>query len=214
VSELHQPIDGSQARGLILPYIVLRDFLDEETVAGLLDYAISHQSDFEPTEVGRTFDPSYRVSMVLRGLGSFRPILQTKLFDLMPSILTKMRVKPIEEPKLETQLVAHGDGAFYKRHTDTLTDKYHDAKQIRMLSGIYYFNAEPKAFTGGALRLHAIGGKEGENFVDIEPVRNSLLVFLAWAPHEVLPVSCPSKRFIDSRFAVNCWVHGKKPETP
>ena len=81
-----------------------------------------------------------------------------------------------------------------------------------VLSGVYYFNAEPKAFTGGALRLHAIGGKNGENFVDIEPVRNGLLVFPAWAPHEVLPVSCPSKRFINSRFAINCWVWYKRTD--
>jgi Rps23 Pro-64 3,4-dihydroxylase Tpa1-like proline 4-hydroxylase len=62
-----------------------------------------------------------------------------------------------------------------------------------------YFHAEPKAFTGGALRLYAIGRKEDEDFVDIEAVRNSLLVFPSWAPHEVTPVSCPSKRFSSTR---------------
>jgi Rps23 Pro-64 3,4-dihydroxylase Tpa1-like proline 4-hydroxylase len=107
--------------------------------------------------------------------------------------------------------VAHGDGAFFTRHFDTIRANDSDQKRIRVLSGVYYFNAEPKAFTGGALRLHAIGGKEGENFVDIEPARNSLVVFLSWAPHEVLPVSCPSKRFIDSRFAINYWVRVMKP---
>jgi Rps23 Pro-64 3,4-dihydroxylase Tpa1-like proline 4-hydroxylase len=214
-ADLRQSGEGHVfTRGLMPPYIVLRDFLDEETVAGLLDHAISHQSDFTPTELGSAaVDPSSRVSMGLRDLGKFRQVLKTKILDLVPSFVTEMRTTPVEEPKLEIELVAHGDGAFYLRHIDTDTAHYQDIKQIRVLSGVYYFNAEPKAFTGGALRLHAIGGKEGENFVDIEPVRNSLLVFLAWAPHEVLPVSCPSKRFIDSRFAINCWVHGKKPGT-
>jgi Rps23 Pro-64 3,4-dihydroxylase Tpa1-like proline 4-hydroxylase len=122
-------------------------------------------------------------------------------------------VSPIAEPTLENELVAHGDGAFYKRHIDTKTADYQDVERIRVLSGVYYFYTEPKAFTGGALRLYTIGGKEGENFVDIEPVRNSLIVFLSWVPHEVLLTYCPSKRFVDSRFAINCWIHGKKPGT-
>jgi SM-20-related protein len=79
-----------------------------------------------------------------------------------------------------------------------------------VLSGVYYFHAEPKAFTGGALRLYAIGG-QGERYVDIEPTHNSLLMFPSWAPHEVMPVRCPSRRFVDSRFAINCWVHRAKP---
>lgn len=221
-ADLQQSSKGNALdRGLIPPYIVLRDFLDEETVAELLDYTISHQSDFAPTRVfvpttasqNQDSDPPYRVSTGLRNLGKFRKVFQTKILDLVPRFVTEMRATPVEEPKCETELVAHGDGAFYKRHIDTVTASYQDTELIRVLSGVYYFNTEPKAFTGGALRLHAIGGKKGENSVDIAPLRNSLLVFLAWAPHEVLPVSCPSKRFIDSRFAVNCWVHGKKPGT-
>jgi Rps23 Pro-64 3,4-dihydroxylase Tpa1-like proline 4-hydroxylase len=27
-----------------------------------------------------------------------------------------------------------------------------------------------------------------------------------------MPVSCPSQRFIDSRFAINCWVRCDKSE--
>jgi SM-20-related protein len=205
---------AESARGLLPPYFVLRDFLDEAMVTGLLDYAVSRQSDFKPNGVGpKTLDPSVRVSMGLRDLGTFSPVLNAKVLGLLPTISAQLRVRPIDEPSLETDLVAHGDGAFFKRHIDTKTAHYRDIDRIRVLSGVYYFNAEPKAFTGGALRLHAIGGEAGENFVDIEPARNSLLVFLSWAPHEVLPVSCPSRRFIDSRFAINCWVHGKKPGT-
>jgi SM-20-related protein len=204
---------GTSARGLMPPYIALRDFLDDETVADLLNYVTSHESDFAPTKTEGGYDPSNRRSMSLHDIGKFRQVLKTKILDLVPSILTEMRATSIEDPKLETQLVAHGDGAFYTRHIDTKTVHYADSDRIRVLSGVYYFNAEPKAFTGGALRLYAIGGTEGENFVDIEPLRNSLLVFLAWAPHEVLPVSCPSKRFIDSRFAINCWVRGKRPRS-
>jgi Rps23 Pro-64 3,4-dihydroxylase Tpa1-like proline 4-hydroxylase len=51
------------------------------------------------------------------------------------------------------------------------------------------------------------GGKVSGAFVDIEPANDTLVFFPSWYPHEVLPVSCPSGRFEDSRFAINCWVH-------
>lgn len=198
-------------RGLIPPYLVLRDFLDEATVAALLDYALSREFDFTPTRLGsNAIDPSFRVSTGLRDLGDYREILKAKILSVLPSLIAQLQINPLDSPKLETQLVAHGDGAFYKRHIDTRTSDHEDINQIRILSGVYYFNVEPKAFTGGALRLYAIGNN-GEEFIDIAPVRNSLLVFPSWAPHEVRPVNCPSKRFIDSRFAINCWLLCKKP---
>jgi len=46
--------------------------------------------------------------------------------------------------------------------------------------------------------------------VNIEPGRNGPLMFPSWAPHEVMPVNCPSGRFADSRFAINCWVYRRK----
>jgi SM-20-related protein len=192
-------------------HLVLRDFLDGATVAGLLDYALSRQSDFAPTRLAsKAVDPLFRVSTGLRELDGYRQILKAKILGLVPSLISQLRVTPFDAPKLETELVAHGDGAFYKRHVDTQTLRRREAIGIRVLSGVYYFHVEPKAFTGGALRLYAIGSNNDENFVDIEPVNNSLLVFPSWAPHEVRPVSCPSKRFIDSRFAINCWLRRQK----
>jgi Rps23 Pro-64 3,4-dihydroxylase Tpa1-like proline 4-hydroxylase len=78
-----------------------------------------------------------------------------------------------------------------------------------VLSGVYYFHRRPRAFTGGELRLYAIG--DPDRFVDIEPTHNTLLVFPSWAPHEVRPVSCPTGQFMDSRFAINCWLHARRP---
>jgi len=205
--------EGHAPRAIMPPYLVLRDFLDEADVAGLLDYAQARQADFAPTRLGsKAVNPAIRVSTGLGELGGYRRILKTKIFGLLPSLIAQLRVTPFENPRLETELVAHGDGAFYKRHIDTRTNRDDDLDHIRVLSGVYYFHAEPKGFSGGALRLHAIGSKDGENFVDIEPIRNGLLVFPSWAPHEVMPVSCPSKRFVDSRFAINCWVHRQKAD--
>jgi SM-20-related protein len=199
----------ARPRSLMPPFVVLRDFLDAATVAGLLDYALSRQSDFTATRLeSNAVDPSIRVSTALRELGAYRQILKRKILELLPGLITQLRVTPFDGAKLETELVAHNDGAFYKRHIDTQTAS--DRQSIRVLSGVYYFHAEPKAFSGGALRLYAIGDFRESVFADVEPVRNTMLVFPSWAPHEVRPVSCPSRRFIDSRFAVNCWVYRRK----
>jgi Rps23 Pro-64 3,4-dihydroxylase Tpa1-like proline 4-hydroxylase len=108
---------------------------------------------------------------------------------------------------VELNLVANNDGAFFKRHIDTFMGNARTASD-RVLSAVYYFYAEPKAFSGGTLRLHSFGTTEHEGaFVDVQPEQNMLLAFPSSALHEVLPISCPSKRFSDSRFNVNCWVH-------
>jgi len=207
-SELQQSGTKSRIlRNIMPPYLVLRDFLDEATVAGLLDHALAHETEFAATRTGYGENggvkPHIRVSVGTRDLGPFRPILKAKISALVPDWVEKLRVTPVESPKLETELVAHNDGAFYKRHIDTQTAS--DRNHLRVLSAVYYFHAEPKAFSGGPLRLHAIGSADAP-FVDVQPERNSLLVFPSWAPHEVMPISCPSRRFIDSRFAINCWV--------
>lgn len=201
-------------RTVMPPYLVLRDFLPIETVAGLLDYALAHEADFKPTGVGRTREDAVqsaiRSSLGTHEFGPFRPILKTKVSEQAPDLAARLGTRFPISPKFELQLVAHNDGAFYKRHIDTQTAS--DMQAIRVLSAVYYCHAEPKAFSGGALRLYAIGNPAQPTFIDIEPTHNSLLVFPSWAPHEVMPIDCPSKRFADSRFAVNCWVYRTKSE--
>lgn len=111
-----QSSGNSLARGLIPPYVVLPNFLDEDMVAGLLDFAVSRRSDFTPATVGQSaiLDPSYRVATVLRDLGKFKQLFNKKILELVPSLVNEMRATPVVEPNLETQLVAHGDGAFFK----------------------------------------------------------------------------------------------------
>jgi Rps23 Pro-64 3,4-dihydroxylase Tpa1-like proline 4-hydroxylase len=100
------------------------------------------------------------------------------------------------------ELVAHGDGAFFARHFDTTA--HH---RRRIISTVYYFHALPKAFSGGVLRLHSMAatGRDG-TFIDIPPDYDTLVFFPSMFPHEVLPVKSPSGKFLDSRFAINCWI--------
>jgi SM-20-related protein len=198
---------------ILPPHRVIDALLDEASVETLLELALSRQADFEPTRVGRRdnarLNPAFRTSLVLRPREALAQLFETRLRGLAPVLTAGMRLSAFEASAIELELVAHGDGAFYKRHIDTQTGG--DAMSQRILSGVYYFNHRPKAFTGGALRLYAIG--DYGRFIDVEPEHNRLLVFPSWAPHEVMPVSCPSGAFIDSRFAVNCWVRRRAPSS-
>jgi Rps23 Pro-64 3,4-dihydroxylase Tpa1-like proline 4-hydroxylase len=199
-------------RSAMLPHLVLHDFLDRETVRALLDYTLAHEADFRPSAVARQkekqFNEDIRRSLVTWELGPFRPLLRTRMLELLPRLATELRVTPVEDPTLELELVAHNDGGFLKSHIDTQIAS--ESTTIRVLSGVYYFHAEPKGFSGGALRLYAIGDGKEVPFTDVQPVHNTLLVFPSWTRHEVMPVRCPSQRFADSRFTINCWVHRKR----
>lgn len=205
--------DDAPARsvGILPPHRVMNDFLGEAAVEALLQLAGSREADFAPTKVGARdkakINPELRTSLVLRAGEALGRVFDARLRALTPMLVADMHLTAFEVSGVELELVAHGDGAFYRRHIDIQTGG--DSRSQRVLSGVYYFNHRPKAFSGGALRLHAIG--DDERFIDVEPEHNSLLVFPSWAPHEVMLVSCPSKAFIDSRFAVNCWMRRRTP---
>jgi len=210
----HGDKDTAPTLGPLPPYLVVNDFLSEELVARLLDHALLNEEKFAATTIRHgVVDASRRNSVGLRYLGPMKTKIKRRLQDVLPSLIGQLRVTPFELARIETELVAHGDGAFYKRHIDTLTGDAADDTTQRMISGVYYFYAEPKAFSGGALRLHAFGAPDANTkFIDIQPQQNTLVVFPSWAIHEVRPIEVPSKRFVDSRFAINCWLRRAKPE--
>ncbi|MBE9012911.1 2OG-Fe(II) oxygenase, partial [Pseudanabaenaceae cyanobacterium LEGE 13415] len=45
-----------------------------------------------------------------------------------------------------------------------------------------------------------------ESYQEIQPINNSIIFFPSHFLHEVLPVSCPSRQFADSRFTLNGWI--------
>ena len=208
-------------RACMPPYSVYRGFFDSVTHASLLTWALGNEPKFETSSVLDSFvsddgkhDPSLRTSLRVSDFGPMKPILRQRLLDFVPTLIADLRVTPFEPSKVELELVANNDGAFFKEHIDTFMGDARKASD-RVLSAVYYFHAEPKAFAGGALRLYSFDKKEDEeNFTDVQPEQNMLLVFPSWVLHEVLPVTCPSKRFSDSRFNVNCWVHRHSNRTP
>lgn len=193
--------------------LVLRDLFEPKIVASLLDYAVSREADFRPAKLGvDRVIPAYRKSSVIHDLGPFKETFETRILGLAPMLAEKLRMLRVDNPKLQLELVAHNDGAFYKQHIDTLPGTDFAERKTRLISGVYYFHTMPKAFSGGALRIHSLGieGSGKARIVDYEPHHNSFVAFPSFAPHEVMPVSCPSQRFEHSRFAMNCWISVKR----
>ncbi len=96
----------------------------------------------------------------------------------------------------ELQITVHGDGDFYKAHTD---DQGPDVAP-RALSFLYYVHRTPKPFEGGELVIH------DDERVELAPIHDSIVVFPSALEHEVRPVRVPSGELADGRFTVNGWL--------
>jgi Rps23 Pro-64 3,4-dihydroxylase Tpa1-like proline 4-hydroxylase len=178
----------------------------------LLEYARENRERFKDSQTGYgelgNVDSSQRISSILLDLGELKKVVKDRVKASLPEMFAKLGSSPFTPARIELELVAHGDGAFFSTHTDTFV-RVEGAPSHRVISAVYYFHALPRAFSGGVLRLYALasGPEQERSRVEIEPENDTLAFFPSWYPHEVLPVKCPGGRFEDSRFAINCWVH-------
>ncbi len=189
----------------------VENFLSDELSQQLFSYAVESKDKYTPSRVGSKanedgrVDDKIRISHVLRDLGPFESVMQQKIHEFYPDMLIGLKMAGFNvREKIELELAAHGDGAFFKPHIDMRLGETGD----RVLSAVYYMHSQPKAFSGGELRIFPLEIMPGDDKpVAIEPKHNSLLIFQSYVHHEVLPVVCPGAAFGEYRFAVNCWVH-------
>jgi excisionase family DNA binding protein len=195
---------------------VKRDFLAKRDLRGLTSYVFEHERDFSPSTVishesqDSASDPTYRKSLVLYDLGEYTSLIQDRLCALLPEVLTAFKHKTFPISHFDIQLTASNDGDFFKVHQDNSSVEPLDVS-FREISYVYYFHSEPKAFTGGQLKLY--NSQDGEvkpskkrTAQTIAPRQNTLVLFPSGYDHEVLPVRCPSRKFKNSRFTVNGWI--------
>ena len=195
--------------GRFLPHRILPDWLGETQAARLLAYSLTAEEHFTPTRLndhgaGR-LNEVVRQSSVLKDLGAFAGSLRRKALALQDGLETAFDMQHTSANSTQIEMVAHGDGAFYRPHTDTYTGDEYTPGGRRRLTMVYYLHRRPRRFTGGRLRLF---DRAGEESIEIEPTHDSLLVFPSSARHEVETISCPGGAFADSRFAVNIWLCG------
>ena len=201
--------ESSFLAGRFLPHRLFPGWLGEAESESLLAYAVAAEARFVPTKLNDHgtghLDKVVRQSRVLRDLGAFAGPLRKKALALQSELETAFDMTHTPANSTQMELVAHGDGAFYRPHTDTFTGDEYMSGGRRRLTMVYYFHRLPRHFTGGRLRLFDLGGNQT---IDIEPTCDSLLVFPSSARHEVERISCPDGGFADGRFAVNIWLCG------
>jgi SM-20-related protein len=194
------------------PHGTIRSLLGQTIVSAMLDYVAEHESAFTPGSVRSRGSDERRVdlvvlrSRVLRGLGPFQTPVEAVMRAIAPIAVKRLGlIEPAVAPR-EFEFASYGDGGHFKLHLDTLNR----ARQMRILSCVYYFAATPQRFTGGNLRLHGFPdpfGRSERPIFDITPQPDMLVMFPSWMEHEVLPVRVPSGAWRDHRFSVNCWIH-------
>ncbi|WNZ43911.1 2OG-Fe(II) oxygenase [Leptolyngbya boryana CZ1] len=200
-------------------YVQIDNWLSVEEHRHLLNYVSQQQPNFEPADM--PFEGAvHRKAWVLFSFPEFSSLVEARIQAIFPDILAQLSLPSFEISQIEAQLTAHNDGNYYKIHTDNgIYHKSFESKvKTRLLTYVYYFHNEPKAFSGGELRLYDSTIVDNlycyaDSFQSIEPRNNRMIFFLSRQFHEVMPVSCSSQAFADSRFTINGWIHGLRPKS-
>jgi SM-20-related protein len=191
------------------PFVQLDGFLTDAELKWLRDTVIAAQAKFQSSWTSDDSVKDYRQSLVLQAQAEVERLIVGKIRAVMPEVIPKLRMPLFTVGRVECQVTASTDGSYFRPHTDAGKGAI-DA--TRKLTYVYYFNREPKGFTGGELRVYDDEFQNGkfsstDTFQLVEPRNNSIVFFNAAIMHEVTPVQVPSKDFGDSRFTVNGWIH-------
>jgi SM-20-related protein len=188
------------------PVVQIDSFLTGSEVAWLMELAFAAESRFVPARVTDNKE-DYRHALMLGAPDALKQLFVSKITAVMPEVMPQLRLGRFPIGAIDCQVTASIDDNYFKAHTDAGVNETYR----RQFTYVYYFNREPKGFTGGELRIYDDTIRNGklaatESFQVIEPRHNSIVFFQAAVMHEVMPVHVPSKQFRDSRFTVNGWI--------
>jgi Rps23 Pro-64 3,4-dihydroxylase Tpa1-like proline 4-hydroxylase len=210
--------DNLTALDKILPAqcVILDEFLAPAELDALLRYALEHEQDFQVSEVLSPGGPGmvdyeHRQSRVLFDLGNSPATVVDRIHSCLPRILPKLGRGEFSISQIEAQITASNDGDFFRSHQDN----GHAETATREVTFVYFFHREPKAFSGGELRIYDTRRENGgyiptKNYRVITPQQNQIVLFASSLAHEITPVTCASRAFADSRFTLNGWLRRKE----
>ncbi|GAP97036.1 2OG-Fe(II) oxygenase [Leptolyngbya sp. NIES-2104] len=187
-------------------FVQIQNVLSSRDQLNLLNYVLDRENHFVSTSTS-TGEIDYRQSTILYYSEEYEHWIIDKVRSFLPKLLEEWQIVPFSISQIEAQLTAHNDGNYYRIHNDNGSEDAAD----RTISYVYYFNREPKNYSGGALRIYDLNIENGlylqaESYQEIQPLNNSIVFFPSHFLHEVLPVICPSRHFADSRFTLNGWI--------
>ncbi len=200
-------------------HLVIRDFFDDDLNKAILKEALSHKEHFEPAQVQKGLDDTLRNNLNCsydrlydknRSKSILLCALQNK-FTLDQEFIDLLVTSPTPFSGFtylnthETQVSRYGVGNYYNWHQDRIES----AK--RQISVVYYFNKEPKYWSGGELLLTS-SPLHNNKFIEknpavktITPENNMAVIFTSITNHMVEPTIAPEE-FDKGRFSANMWV--------
>ncbi len=195
-----------------LNFVLLEEFLVPQELKTLLNFTLRHRADFQIAKVRPPESPDgevdyyHRRAKVLLDLGKVHTLFAKRIHCFLPWVCNRLRLPLFHITELEAQITASNDGDHFGLHNDSGYPF-----STRELSFVYYYHNEPKAFTGGELRIHEMSLEwahiPSDTFDTVLPAQNCIVFFPSFLMHQIMPVRCQSRRLSDSRFTVNGWLH-------
>jgi len=202
------PASTLQGSGTLVrhPIVQIDDFLTDAELKRVMEVTLWAEPRFKPSPLS-SYRADHRESLMIAAPYKVSELMLGKIRAIMPEVMEQLRMRAFTVGEIDCQITANVDGSYFKAHTDA----GHDEQIKRVLTYVYYFNRDPKGFTGGELRIYDDALRNGkfaatESFQIVEPRNNSIVFFNAAVMHEIMPVAVPSKQFRDARFTVNGWV--------
>jgi len=201
----------SSAPPSLVPHVIIDDFLGAARAAELLAFAQARESGFLPAKTRRkdadVDHSAIRNSLRLDAMGAVKDAFSQAVDGVFEQTVAALGLGALSPTIKEIEMLWNGDGCFYKKHKDTITQE-HCGTGVRALTFVYYFHRTPQRFSGGAIRLFPVFPVQaGAGFIDVEPRCDRLVAFPSFFPHEVMPVAARAAQFADGRFSINCWIH-------
>lgn len=204
-----RPVD--RLTGVPAPIRLYRDFFDPATHRQLLELALAAEPLLAPSSIkGKNPRPNWRRSKVDRSPHAFEALALAPIVATAREAVRAFAMPDFPFDSVEMQFTAHNDGDFYRAHRDY----GEEGLEHRRLTFVYYFNRQPRAFTGGGLALFDSlsdgSAFEAQAYSLVEPADNMLILFPSSFWHEVQRVDCASGAYADSRFTLNGWIGVEK----
>ena len=197
------PVDNSTLQPA--PFVLLRNFLEPDLYDTLLPRVLeAPDEDVIQSTVGRNeYNPDVRQSFTIGGLKEIQAAFWERVAAVLPSVLSRMWVEPFTVASKEVRVRTYREGNFFEVHRDNSIP----ATAARRVSFVYFFNREPRRFTGGELLvIDSTPDSLNYNvtsFTRVVPVGNAMIMFPSRFYHAVVPVQCSSPDPGDSRFVIN-----------
>ncbi|NER39164.1 MAG: hypothetical protein F6J93_35300 [Oscillatoria sp. SIO1A7] len=179
-------------------YYQLEQFLPKNEYNMLLGYLGKQKAAYGSSDGGPTLAESF---------AELRNLLSNRVLEVLPEVLMQLGIPAFPLPEIETVLYPEpllSDRVF--------RDNGSSETERRVLSFIYYFYRQPKAFAGGELILYDSQIENGvcipaESFKSIVPSQNSIVFFLSSYAYQIQPLLSPaSVPLADTCFKFQGWL--------